>query len=270
MQEKTSVVLITGASSGIGQSVGEYLHKKSYKVYGTSRKPREKEKNGIHFLQLDVTDRPSIDRAVAEIEKNEGRLDYLINNAGMGITGPLEETPDAQTQRVFDVNYFGALRVIQAVLPLMRKNNAGFIINITSIAGYQGLPFRGIYSATKAALEMTTETYRMELKPFNIKMTNIAPGDFSTNIADGRYHAPVKEGSPYEQQYGETLRLMDKHVDSGKDPVIMAEKVHAVMQSSHPTIHYKVGEFIQKISIALKHILPDKVYEKMLMKHYNL
>jgi short-subunit dehydrogenase len=152
----------------------------------------------------------------------------------------------------------------------MRKNKGGFIINITSIAGYQGLPFRGIYSATKAALEMTTETYRMELKPFNIKMTNIAPGDFHTNIADGRYHAPVLDGSPYEEKYGETLRLMDKHVDSGKDPIIMAKKVHEVMQSKNPTIHYKVGEFIQKFSIALKHILPDKVYEKMLMKHYKL
>lgn len=264
------VVLITGASSGIGKSIGEFLHQKGYTVYGTSRNPKHKELNGIHFVQLDVTEVKSIQSAVDEILAHEESIDFLINNAGMGITGPIEETPDDQIRRVFDTNYFGVIKVIKAVLPTMRKQGEGFIINITSIAGYMGLPYRGIYSATKGALELTTEAFRMELKEFNIKMTNIAPGDFSTNIAAGRYHAPVVEGSPYENNYRNTLKLMDKHVDKGKDPIIMAEKVYAVMQDENPTIHYKVGEFIQKISIALKHILPDKIYEKMLMKHYKL
>lgn len=264
------VVLITGASSGIGNSIGKYLHQKGYKVYGTSRNPKEKFMEGIHFVAMDVTKKESVEAGVAEVLREENQIDYLINNAGMGITGPIEETPDEEISRVFDTNYFGAIRVIKAVLPSMRKNGSGFIINITSIAGYMGLPYRGIYSATKGALELTTEAFRMELKDFNIKMTNIAPGDFATNIASGRYHAPLRKGSPYETQYGKTLKLMDEHVNLGKDPILMAHKVHAVMQEENPTIHYKVGAFIQKFSIALKHILPDKWYEKMLLKHYKL
>tara|TARA_B100000949_G_C14271095_1_gene447329 strand:+ start:163 stop:969 length:807 start_codon:yes stop_codon:yes gene_type:complete len=264
------VVLITGASSGIGKSIGEFLAQKDYKVYGTSRKPKNTEVNGIHFVALDVTKVETITAAVEQIIAAEGKIDFLINNAGMGITGPIEEIPDAEIRKVFDTNYFGVINVIKAVLPFMRKQGDGFIINITSIAGYMGLPYRGIYSATKGALELTTEAFRMELKEFNIKMTNIAPGDFATNIAAGRYHAPVKENSPYKKNYGNTLKLMDEHVDKGQDPIKMAEKVFAVMQEKNPTIHYKVGEALQKFSIALKHILPDKVYEKMLMKHYKL
>lgn len=265
-----NVVLITGASSGIGKSIGEYLYSKGYKVYGTSRNPKQKELNGINFVALDVTKVESISMAVEEILQRENRLDFLINNAGMGITGPIEETPDEEIRKVFDTNYFGVINVIKAVLPTMRKQKNGFIINITSIAGYMGLPYRGIYSATKGALELTTEAFRMELKEFNIKMTNIAPGDFATNIAAGRYHSPVVKGSPYEKNYGNTLKLMDEHVSKGKNPLVMAQKVHEVMQEKNPTIHYKVGEALQKLSIALKHILPDKFYEKMLMKHYKL
>lgn len=263
-------VLITGASSGIGKSIGEFLHSKGYIVYGTSRKPKHKEHNGIRFVALDVTCAESVKAAVTEVLDAEGKIDYLINNAGMGITGPIEEIPDEEIQRVFNTNYFGAIRVIKAVLPSMRTQQEGFIINITSIAGYMGLPYRGIYSATKGALELTTEAFRMELKQFNIKMTNVAPGDFATNIAAGRYHAPIKENSPYKKQYGATLALMDEHVDEGQDPLLMAKKVYRVMQKKNPTIHYKVGEWLQKFSIALKHILPDKWYERMLMKHYKL
>ena len=266
----SKIALITGASSGIGKSIGEYLHLQGYKVYGTSRNPRQAELNGIHFLALDVTKSETISAAVKELIQKEGRLDFLINNAGKGITGPLEETQDAQIFEAFDTNYFGVLRVTRAVLPQMRKQQQGMIINITSIAGYMGLPYRGIYSATKSALEITTEAFRMELKEFNIKMTNIAPGDFATNIAAGRYHSPCVEGSPYQKNYGRTLAIMNEHVNAGEDPMRMAKKVHAVMETKYPTIHYRVGAFMQRISVALKHILPDKLFEKLLLKHYKL
>lgn len=267
----SKVVLITGASSGIGQAIGEFIHQKGgYKVYGSSRTPKFKERNGIHFVQLDVTDQASIKIAVNEIVEKEGRLDYLINNAGKGITGALEETPDDEIKKAFDVNYFGALSVIKSVLPIMRKQKKGMIINITSVAGYMGLPYRGIYSAAKGALELTTEAYRMELHPFNIKMTNVAPGDFATNIAAGRYHTPVYEDSPYKKTYQAILERMDQDVNEGEDPIRMAKKVYRIMNRRNPTIHYKVGAFLQKISIALKHILPDKLYEKLLMQYYKL
>lgn len=265
-----NIVLITGASSGIGKSIGEYLAQFNYKVYGTSRHPKDKELNGIHFLKLDVTNTPSIKSAIDTLIEKEGKIDFLINNAGVGITGPLEEIPEAEQKKIFETNYFGPIRVINTVLPHMRSQQSGFIINVTSIAGYMGLPFRGFYSATKGALELTTEAYRMELKAFGIKMTNVAPGDFATNIASGRYHAPIHNHSPYKIEYGKSLKLMDEHVDNGKNPNLMAKHIHAIMQKSNPKIHYKVGDFTQKFSVVLKHILPDKMFEKLLLKHYKL
>ncbi|APG59967.1 SDR family oxidoreductase [Christiangramia salexigens] len=269
-ESSKKVVFITGASSGIGKSIATYLSKRNFKVYGTSRNPDKSSIKEFDLVALDVTDPSSIERAIAEVATREGKIDVLINNAGVGITGPIEETPESEIKKAFETNYFGPLNVIKSVLPVMRKNREGLIINITSIAGYMGLPYRGIYSATKGALEITAEAYRMELKQFNIKMTNIAPGDFATNIASGRYHAPVTKGSPYEKVYGNTLKLMNDHVDAGKDPNLMAEEVYRVIQEKDPRVHYKVGERLQKFSVLLKGILPDKVYEKMLMKHYKL
>lgn len=266
-----TVVLITGGSSGIGKSIGVYLTQKGYIVYGTSRNPSGfSDFSPFTLLQLDVADTASILTAVKIIEEKHGRLDILVNNAGAGITGPIEEIPNEEIVKNFNTNYFGPINVTKAVLPIMRKQGSGLIINITSIAGYMGLPFRGIYSASKAALEMTTEAWRMELKSFNIKMTNIAPGDFATNIAAGRYHAPVIKDSPYKKSYGDTLKLMDDHVDKGNDPLEMAEAVFKVIESKSPKVHYKVGAFMQKFSIVLKRILPDRTYEKLLMNHYKL
>jgi short-subunit dehydrogenase len=264
------IVLITGASSGIGKSIGEYLSEQNYKVYGTSRNPSKIKHPPFKMLALDVTKKETIAAAIAQVITEEGKIDVLINNAGVGITGPIEETPDEEIAKAFETNYFGPIKVIKAVLPEMRKQKKGLIINITSIAGYMGLPYRGIYSASKGALELTTEAFRMELKDFNIKMTNVAPGDFATNIAAGRYHAPVREDSPYQEPYGNTLKLMDQDVDAGKDPLLMAKAVHRIILEKEPRGHYKVGEALQKFSVGLKRILPDKVYEKMLLKHYKL
>jgi len=222
------------------------------------------------LVALDVKNIESISNAVEVVISAEGRLDVLVNNAGMGITGPIEETPTDEMRKVFDTNLFGAIDVMKAVLPQMRKQQSGLIINVTSIAGYMGLPFRGIYSATKGALEIVTETIRMEVKSFGIHVTNVAPGDFATNIASGRYHTPVFENSPYQKVYQENLDLMDAHVDSGGDPIEMATAIYKVINTSTPKIHYKVGDFMQKFSIVLKKILPDKVYEKLLMNHYKL
>jgi len=266
----SKVVLITGASSGIGKSIGDFLLTKGFVVYGTSRNPEKCTKSTFPILQLDVTDNATINKCTQKIIQTEGRLDVVINNAGAGITGPIEEIPVAELKRNFETNLFGPINVIKAVLPQMRKQNAGLIINITSIAGYMGLPYRGAYSASKGALELITEAFRMEIKRFNINMCNVAPGDFATNIAAGRYHAPIKDESPYKEQYGNALKLMNEHVDAGDDPEIMAKVICKVIETKHPKVHYKVGAFMQKFSIVLKRILPDTVYEKLLMNHYRL
>ncbi len=266
-----TVVLITGGSSGIGKSIGIFLAEKGYIVYGTSRNPSKfKDFEAFPLLQLDVADTETIQSAVHQIEEKHGRLDVLVNNAGAGIVGAIEEVPHHEILKNFTTNYFGPINVTKSVLPIMRKQGHGLIINVTSIAGYMGLPYRGIYSASKAALEITTEAWRMELKSFNIEMTNIAPGDFATNIAAGRYHAPILEGSPYEKTYGAALKLMNEHVDDGSDPLEMAKMVYKIIKTKRPKVHYKVGAFMQKFSIVLKRILPDTVYEKLLMNHYKI
>ena len=264
------VVLITGGSSGIGKSIGAFLHQKGFVVYGTSRNPEKVENSIFPLVALDVRDVTSIQKAVAEVIEKSGRLDVVINNAGVGITGPIEEIPTQEIKNHFETNFFGPIEVMKAVLPQMRSQKSGLIINITSIAGYMGLPYRGIYSASKGALELITEAIRMETKSFGIHVTNIAPGDFATNIAAGRYHAPVTKGSAYEIPYGNTLKSMNEQVDSGSNPTEMAEAVYAIIKNPNPKIHYKIGAFMQKFSIVLKRILPDKVYEKMLMNHYKL
>ena len=266
----SKVVLITGGSSGIGKSIGEFLHQKGFVVYGTSRNPEKITNSIFPLVALDVRDKQSIVNCVAEVIQKSGRLDIVINNAGVGITGPIEEIPTEEIRNNFETNLFGPIEVMKAVLPQMREQKSGLIINITSIAGYMGLPYRGIYSASKGALELITEALRMEVKSFGIQITNVAPGDFATNIAAGRYHAPVVKGSAYEVPYGNTLKEMDSHVDSGSNPSEMAEAIFAIIKTDKPKVHYKVGAFMQKFSIVLKRILPDTMYEKMLMNHYKL
>jgi short-subunit dehydrogenase len=264
------IVLITGASSGIGKSIGEYLHHKGYTVYGTSRNPASIQNTLFELIQLDVREVCSIENAIQEVIQKAGRIDVLINNAGVGITGPIEETPTIEIKNNFETNFFGPIEVMKSVIPIMREQNSGVIVNITSIAGYMGLPYRGVYSASKAALEIISEAISIEVKSFGIQIVNVAPGDFATNIAAGRYHAPVIENSPYEQSYGGVLDQMNSHVDSGSNPDDMAIAIYAILQEKNPKLHYKIGAFMQKLSIILKRILPDRMYEKMLMNHYKL
>lgn len=266
----SKIVLVTGASSGIGKGIASFLSEKGYVVYGTSRKPKNERDFPFKLIALDVLNTETIQTAVQLIIKNEGRLDVVVNNAGMGITGPIEETPTEEMRAVFNTNLFGAIDVIKAVLPGMRHQKSGIIINITSIAGYTGLPFRGLYSATKGALELITETLSMEVKPFGIQVVNVAPGDFATNIAAGRYHAPISEQSAYKEKYQINLDLMDAHVNSGKNPTEMAKKIYSILNTQHPKIHYKVGGFLEKFSIVLKRMLSDRMYEKIVMQHYKL
>lgn len=268
---ENKVVLITGGSSGIGKSIGTFLTTKGCKVYGTARNPDNyPDFDAFELVRLDVKDVESVQSTVAEVISKEGRLDVLINNAGVGITGPIEETPHEEILNVFDTNFHGPIHMMKAVLPEMRKQGGGTIINITSIAGYMGLPYRGFYSATKGALGLITEALRMEVKDFGVTVTNVAPGDFATNIAAGRYHAPVLEGSAYEEKYAQTLNAINEDVDSAGDPIQVAHEVYKIINQKKPRVHHPVGAFMQKFSLKLKNILPDKVYEKLLLNHYKL
>lgn len=264
------VILITGGSSGIGKAIGEFLLEKGFVVYGTSRNATAISNSKIKLVDLDVRNSDSIAACVAKVIELEGKIDVLINNAGVGITGPLEEIPLEEIKNNFETNVFGPIETMKAVLPQMRLQKTGLIINITSIAGYMGLPFRSVYSSSKGALELITESLRMETKAFGIHITNVAPGDFATDIASRRFHAPVIKGSAYEKVYQTQLDMLNEHVSGGSNPIEMAVAIHKIIETKNPKIHYKVGAFMQKFSIVLKRILPDTVYEKMLMNHYKL
>tara|TARA_R110002051_G_scaffold56046_9_gene104005 strand:+ start:88 stop:897 length:810 start_codon:yes stop_codon:yes gene_type:complete len=265
---KTKVVLITGGSSGIGKAIGLYLKEKGYIVYGTTRN-LSKYPSFVDFplLEMDVRNLETIKTCIATLVEKESRVDVLVNNAGVGITGPMEETPQAEIIKAFATNFNGPLSVINEVLPIMRAQKKGLVINITSIAGYMGLPYRGIYSATKAALELVTESYRFETKSFGIKFTTVAPGDFATNIAAGRYHTPVYDKSPYKISYSKTIKAIDADVDSGGDPKEVGKKIAKIIETKNPKPHYRVGSFIQKLSLTLKSLLPGLWFEKLLDNH---
>lgn len=268
---KTSVVLITGGSSGIGKATGIFLASQGCKVYGTTRNPgKYPDFDAFELLRMEVSDPLSIQAAVKTVTDREGKLDILINNAGMGITGPAEETPEEEVRRVFEVNFLGPMAVCKAVLPLMRRQGSGFIINITSIAGYMGLPFRAYYSASKGALSLITEALRMETRGSGIRICSLAPGDFATNIAAHRYHAPIRRESPYESTYRKSLELMDAHVSQGQDPNLVARKIYRILRKKRPAVHYTVGSPLQRLSPVLKRLLPDKLFEKLVSDHYKL
>lgn len=269
LMNRSKIVLITGATSGIGKETALLLTQKGFVVYGTARNVEGKNLP-FKLFPMDVRSQESISQTVKAILAETGKIDILINNAGVGITGAVEEIPMEELQNVFATNFYGAIALMQSVLPSMREQKSGLIINITSIAGYMGLPFRGAYSASKGALMLMSEALRMEVKNFGIEVTTIAPGDYATDIASRRYHAPVKENSAYAENYQKSLDLMNQHVDSGGNPAEMAEKIFQIINTPKPNVHYKQGSFLQKFSIVLKRILPSKVYEKMLMNHYKL
>lgn len=264
------VVLITGASSGIGKSIGDFLINQNFTVYGTSRNPSNYKNSNFSLLQLDVNDVDSIDKSIAIIIKKEGRIDVLINNAGKGITGPLEETPIIEIKKTFDTNFFGVMQVCNAVLPKMRKQKSGLIINISSIAGDMGLPYRGIYSASKAALSIYTETLRLETKQFNINVIDVAPGDFATNIAAGRFHSPLLKNSAYKKHYSRVLEQIDSEVDGGLQPIIMAKSIAKIINKTSPKPKYRIGSLLQKAAYKIKFLLPDTIFEKIMIKQYEL
>lgn len=268
---EAQVVLITGGSSGLGEATARYLSRLGYRVYGTTRNPdRYPEPRDFPLLAMDVTAKASVDAAITELISREGRIDILVNNAGVGITGPLEETPHAQSLHAMETNFHGPLRVMEAVLPHMRKQGSGRIVNITSIAGWMGLPYRGMYSASKAALEIASEAIRMEVRSMGVKVSTLAPGDYATNIASGRYHSPLREDSPYATEYGRSLELMNAHVSEGSDPLEVAKKLHKILKAGNPKVHYAVGSPMQKFSLVLKRLLPATWYERLLRNHYKL
>ncbi len=265
----SKIILVTGGSSGLGAAICEYLSIKGYKVYGTSRKATKTDSKYM-MLDMDVCDRSSIYAALSAVIQKEGRLDVVINNAGLGMAAPLEESAEKDIDKLFSTNIRGVINVMQVILPQMRKQKNGLIINITSIAAEIALPYRGLYCASKAAVEKITEALRMEVKDFGIQACTFQAGDIKTNINSNRLTAEVTKDSVYAQNFERINSEIHRDVDKAISPYFYAEKIETIITSKIVKRTYVEGKFIQRLSRFLSRILPGCWFEKIILNHYNL
>lgn len=260
MTTESKVVLVTGATSGIGKATAELLAAKGYRVFGTSRDPAGRSGSGFDLLQLDVTSDESVAACVQTVaERTGGRIDVLHNNAGTGIIGAAEEITPEEALRLFQINFFGVMRMTNAVLPLMRARKAGTIINMSSSGGVAALPFAALYCATKFALEGYTEALRHELRPLNIAAVIVAPGPVSTPAGDKAMRAE-KHIPEYADRRQKADELAVRGIRGGMDPKRVAGIVLKVVRADWPSPRYAVG--LQSRATNLAHgLLPPSAFE---------
>lgn len=268
MPNDQKVVIITGASSGIGFRTANYLSSKGFYVFGASRSPVQN--CAFEWIQMDVTNEESIKNAIDYIWKKKGRIDVVINNAGLGLVGPLEETTNQFVEKIFNTNVVGVISVARVVMPYLRLQQSGMIINISSIAAAMGLPYRGIYSASKAAVEIITEALSIEVKNQGIVVCSVLPGDIATSINQNRLVVPLAETSIYKKEFDRIQKQIKKEVSTADDPLMIAEAIGKIIESKRPKLHYKVGPLFQRITGALKIILPQRWFEYLLMRFYGI
>ncbi len=267
-EPERTVVLITGASSGIGLLTAGRLHALGYRVYGTSRRPG-KHTVPFRMLEMDVTDTASVEAALAELMQEEGGVDVLVNNAGMGVGGPVEETPSAMIREQVDTVFLGMVEVTRRVLPLMRRRGGGRIVNVSSIAGRMGLPYQGYYSAAKFAMEGLSEALSIEVRSFGIDVVLIEPGDMRTGFTPGRKWTP-DENSPYGDQLRKTREIIEKNELKGGDADKVARKIVRVIRKKHPRFRYMVGKPEEKLAVWIRLFLPFRLFERILAIFYGV
>jgi len=263
------VILITGISSGFGLAMARQLAADGHEVYGTVRREVE-QLPGVHYLRADVRDTASVQAAVAAVLDAEGRIDVLVNNAGMGIGGPVEFAPEADVQLQMDTNFMGQVRFTQAVLPAMREQGSGKILCFSSIGGVMGLPFQGFYSASKFAIEGFCEALQIEVRRCGIQVVLIEPGDFSTGFTAARIKQVSDEAVAAYPSLRESVSSFENDERTGLKPEYLARKVSKIVSKRHPKFRYVIAAFIQKLSIPLKRILPARTFVRVLALFYKV
>lgn len=259
--QPAKVVLVTGASSGIGQSIAAHLASRGYHVFGTSRQPAAHTIEGVTMLSLDITDDDSVRACVAAVFEQAGGLDVLINNAGSDLVGALEETSLEDAKWIFDVNFFGAVRMVQAVLPQMRERRSGQIINISSALGLAAWPFEGYYCASKYALEGYTESLCYEMNLFGIRVSSVQPGFFKSNMIAQARQADTTIAD-YASPRAHSIRLNHSWAKNAPDPLPVARTVQQIIESRHPRLRYAVG-LEAHLAPPLAHVFPLSVRFKV-------
>ena len=262
------VIIVTGASSGFGKSIAERLAGRGHKVYGICRRPME---NGsVTYLQGDVRDAARMGEIVEEIYGREGRIDVLVNNAGMGIGGALELATEEEYRLQVETNFYGCVNACQRVLPYMRKQRAGQIINLSSIGGVMGLPYQGFYSASKFAIEGFSEALSAEVKRFGIKVSMVEPGDVATGFTASRRNSEATMNDPdYGSVFRHSLKLIEKEENGGLKPEKLAATVEKIINSRRPHLRYVVANFEQWLSVVLKRVCPGNWFVDILRDYYK-
>lgn len=267
MPQSPKVILVTGGSSGIGRAICKHLAVQGYTVFGTSRHPKE-QPEGYRMVTMDLGDDVLVQRAVDDVLASAGRIDVVVNNAGQGIQGATEDLRPDQAAALFDTNVLGAHRVCRAVLPPMRAQGAGLIINITSLAANFGLPYRGFYSASKAALERYTETLSMEVRAFGIHAVTLQPGEYNTNIGAGRIRPDVI-GEPYGKGYERAMELLGGSLHYSRDPGEVGRLVSRIIAARRPVGVYYAAHGKQRLAVLLKKVLPAGLFQRLMMREYR-
>ncbi|WP_321425865.1 SDR family oxidoreductase [uncultured Bacteroides sp.] len=270
MQSQPKVILITGASSGFGKVSAQMLSERGHIVYGTSRKQTDNQ-GKVTMLAMDVTDPASIQQALSRIYSEQGKIDVLINNAGMGIGGALELATEEEVALQMNTNFFGVVNMCKAVLPYMRKAANGKIINLSSIAGVMAVPYQGFYSASKFAIEGYSEALALELHPFNIKVCLIEPGDFNTGFTANRnISSATLNDKDYGTSFAETLALIEKAETQGSNPIMLGAAICKIVEKKNPSFRTLVGPMEQILFARCKGWLPDKLIQFVLRGFYKI
>ena len=269
-KDEQKVVLITGTAYGIGKSTAELLIDKGHIVYGGDILVEENlylNDIGGTALEMDVTNQEHIDKAINQIISEQGRVDVLVNNAGLGVYGAIEDVSMEDIYYQYDVNLFGLARVTKAVLPYMREKESGLIINISSVLGETYGPLAGWYLSTKHALEGWSDALRVELKKFDIDVVVVQPGAINTNFSNvtKTYIDKYRENSAYQHLYGEPITDTGNEVLSNQsDPIVIAKVINKAMNARNPKTRYAAGAY-SKIGIFLRKIMTDKLFDRFIL-----
>ena len=263
------VILITGITSGFGKAMAERLASEGHKVYGTHRKATEFIP-GVTYIKAESTVQEDVEAAVRQVVDAEGGIDVFINNAGMGIGGPLEFCSIEDCQRQMDVNFMGMVRYIREVVPVMRKQGHGHIICFSSIGGLVGLPYQGMYSASKFAIEGYCEALRLEIRKFGINVTTIEPGDFATAFTAQRKSVDNPAVHQAYPSYARSLASIEHDENSGLKPEFLAKKISKIIRKKRPGYHYIISTFLQKLSVFARTILPPRWFAWVMSVYYKL
>ena len=263
------VILITGVSSGFGLETARHLSQEGHTVYGTVRRTVDSLPN-VNYLNLDVRDKQAVSEAVRKVVEKEGRIDVLVNNAGMGIGGPLEFASEEEIHLQMDTNFIGLVNCADAVLPYMRKQGEGRIIALSSIGGLMGLPFQGFYSASKFAIEGYCEALRLEVRSMGIKVVVLRPGDFSTGFTGSRKKVSNEAALQTYPLYREAINKIEHDETGGLNPIVLAKKISEIIRKKNPRNGYVVASLEQRLSVLLKKILPPQWFDRILGSYYKL